>query len=154
MVLFIMPSSAVLGADLGSEGQSNAVSQRSKRMRILSREDRMRRSALRHMAAKRKRMMKEALEKLESEPRIAHGTRLPRILSREDKMQRSALRHAMRQRDQATQGSPVASSVSVPATQPVVGKAEPQFFFTRNRLLPLTAAMGARAASPMWVFST
>jgi DNA-binding phage protein len=144
LFLFIAPSCGLCAENEGAADSSTQENiQKPKPRRVLTREDKMRRSALRHMTARRKAMIKKASEKPKINARRVHKAGTMRMLSREDKMRRSALRHVMLRRKKMTENAPQAPENEPKLSQALVERVNPQFFFIQNRLPPVPVPWGA-----------
>ena len=130
-VLCFIQTQWVLAIDENSHSnENNPVVEKRNPRALLSREEKMRRRALRYVMAKRK-----------------HG----RVLSRDEKLRRSAMRymrriHRHRIAAQAVEGALERPSENPPVAEkpPAAEKTQPQFFFIQH-----LAADGPSAASRM-----
>ena len=100
MFLFFTPVRALYAMNEGMDSAGQESVQRPKATRVLTREDKMRRKALRYMTARRKEMIKKALEKSEADQRRVRKVGTRRMLTREDRMRRRALRYVIARRNE------------------------------------------------------
>lgn len=187
-IIFIMPVSVAFATNEGADSVGQEIAQRPKAVRVLTREDKMRRKALRYMTARRKEMIKKALEKSEADQRRVrkvgarrmltredrmrrkalryvtarrnqmikkvpekseadqrrvHKTGTRRMLTREDKMRRSAIRYVMHRRKKMKETISKRFEAEAGASQLLIKKSDPQFFFIQNHLQRVPASVGA-----------